>query len=119
MLLRRAATATPPRPDVARALARLVATDGSLRIAALAAELGCSRRHLSASFHSELGLAPKAYARILRFRRATALLDRGVGLARLAVESGYADQPHLNREFRALGGRTPVTFLQDRALAAA
>lgn len=76
MLLRRAATATPPRPDVARALARLVATDGSLRIAALAAELGCSRRHLSASFHSELGLAPKAYARILRFRRATALLDQ-------------------------------------------
>jgi len=34
----------------------------------------------------------------------------GVGLARVAAESGYADQPHLNREFRALGGPTPVTF---------
>lgn len=119
VLLRRAADATPPRADVARALARLVATDGTLRIATLAAELGCSRRHLSASFRSELGLAPKAYARILRFGRATELLARGVAPGRVAAEAGFADQPHLTAEFRALGGRTPVTFLQDRAPVAA
>lgn len=119
VLLPRAAAAAPPRPDVARALDRLVATNGSLRIAALAAELGCSRRHLSTSFHRELGLPPKAYARILRLCRATDLLERGVELARVAAVTGYADQPHLSGEFRALAGRTPVTFLQDRALAAA
>lgn len=118
-LIARVAEAAPPRPDVVRALGRLDATHGALPVASLAGELGCSRRHLSATFRAELGLPPKAYARVLRFRRATRLLAGGAELARVAALCGYADQPHLNREFRALAGRTPVTFVQDQALAAA
>ena len=34
-------------------------------------------------------------------------------------DCGFADQPHLNREFRALAGATPVTFVQDGTAAAA
>jgi len=45
------------------------------------------------------------------------LLERGVEIARVAAATGYADQPHLTPEFRALGGRTPGTFLQDRRAA--
>lgn len=118
-LLARAGSATSARPDVARAWRRLEQTGGGLSIAALAAELGCSRRHLSSAFAAELGLAPKAVARILRFRRAARLLEAGAELARVAAVCGYADQPHLNREFRALAGRTPGTFVQDRLPAAA
>lgn len=112
-LLARAAASAPPRPDVLRAWERLRQTDGSVAIGALADELSCSRRHLSASFRAEFGLSPKAYARVMRFRRATALLVDGVELARVAAVCGYADQPHLNREFRALAARTPGTFVQD------
>lgn len=115
-LLGRAAMAQALRPDVAYAYRRLRATHGTLPIATLAAELGCSRRHLSSAFRAELGLGPKAYARILRFRHATQLLAAGTEPARVAAVCDYSDQPHLNREFRVLGGRTPVTFIQDERL---
>jgi AraC-like DNA-binding protein len=32
----------------------------------------------------------------------------------LALDGGYADQPHLVREFRALTGHTPVGYLRAR-----
>jgi AraC-like DNA-binding protein len=118
LLLRRLKTAPSPRPDVAYAWSRLLATDGAVSVAQLCAELGCSRRHLSARFGDEVGLGPKAVARILRFRRATALLDdrrRAPTLADVAAISGFADQAHLTREFRAMAGVTPGAFrnLQD------
>jgi AraC-like DNA-binding protein len=120
LLLRRLKTAPSPRPDVAYAWSRLEATDGAVSVAQLCAELGCSRRHLSARFGDEVGLGPKAVARILRFQRATALLsDRARGapptLAEVAAASGFADQAHLTREFRAMAGVTPGAFpnLQD------
>ena len=115
----RLAGAPAPPPDAARAWARLQATAGGVRIGALAGELGCSRRHLAARFREHVGVPPKTVARILRFRRALTLLRGGAGLAATAQDCGFADQPHLNREFRALAGATPVTFVQDGTAAAA
>ena len=94
--------------------ARRGATDGS-PIGPLAAEVGWSRRHLAARWRRDVGLGPKAVARILRFEHAHRLVRGGRALADVAYECGYADQPHLNRDFRALAGATPreVTFVQD------
>ena len=63
------------------------------------------------------GSGPKAVARVLRFERALRLVREGRALADVAYDCGYADQPHLNRDFRALAGATPreVTFVQDAA----
>lgn len=109
-LLRRLRDAKAPRPDVAYAWSRLQATDGRVRVAALCRELGCSARHLSARFGEEVGLTPKAFSRVLRFERAVALLAGGVSPAEVSATCGFADQPHLNREFRALAGRPPAAF---------
>jgi AraC-like DNA-binding protein len=118
LLLARLEGAAPPRPDVAYAWSRLLETDGAVSVAQLCAELGCSRRHLSARFGDEVGLGPKAVARIMRFRRAMALLGEPRAtrsLAEVAAASGFADQAHLTREFRAMAGVTPGAFpnLQD------
>jgi AraC-like DNA-binding protein len=78
----------------------------------IADELGCSRRHLSDRFGTELGLPPKALGRVLRFQRAVGLLRGGGELADVAYTCGYADQPHFNRDFRALAGVTPTEFLR-------
>lgn len=110
-LARRLDRAQPPRPDVARALARLQRTHGAVPIAALADELSCSRRHLTTTFAAEVGLPPKAMARVLRFRRAVSLLRDGRPLADIAYACGYADQPHLNRDFRDLAGTTPTELV--------
>jgi AraC-like DNA-binding protein len=115
-LLRRAEAARPLPPDVTWAWRRLVQTGGGVAVAELAAELGCSRRHLTGRFGEELGLPPKVCASLLRFRRAVDALLRGgeAGLAAVAAACGYADQSHLNREFRRFAGATPGSLLAER-----
>jgi AraC-like DNA-binding protein len=104
-----------------RAWWRLQQSAERLSIGALAGELGVSRRNLELRFQRQIGLSPGSVARIARFQRAVGMLARPVGLLRTAVECGYADQPHFNREIRAMAGLTPTqlcAFLQDRTLAA-
>ena len=76
-----------------------------------------SRKRIVARFRREVGLAPKAVARLVRFERARALTERAErpDWARIAVECGYYDQSHLINDFRAVTGRTPATFFQDSA----
>jgi AraC-like DNA-binding protein len=85
-------------------------------VRALAAEVGWSRKHLAARFHEQVGLAPKALARVLRFRRALRLLG-GAGAQRsdVALRCGYYDQAHFNRDYRAFTGTTPGAWLRERA----
>jgi AraC-like DNA-binding protein len=119
----RLADAPAARPDIAWAWRRLCETEGRLRVGELARELRCSRRHLSARFAEQLGLPPKTIARLLRFGRAARLLGAGftaqpprdrasgrLGLAAIAVDCGYHDQPHLNRDFREFAGVSPTEF---------
>src|SRR5262245_9860208 len=110
-VLARAHAAPLLPPAVEFAWRRLRDTHGGAGVAELASELGCSRRHLSQRFGSEVGLPPKALARVLRFQRAVGLLRAGGELADVAYTCGYYDQPHFNRDFRALAGRTPSEFL--------
>jgi AraC-like DNA-binding protein len=101
----------PPLPtELEWAWRRLLATDGAVPIAALAGELGWSRRHLAARFREQIGLPPKAVARVLRFERAAERLRAGADLGRLALECGYYDQAHFNRDFRAFAGVTPTEY---------
>jgi AraC-like DNA-binding protein len=99
--------------DVAHAWQRLAAAHGAIGIAALADELGWSRRRFGERFREHVGLAPKTAARVLRFRRVLELLARedGPGLAAIAQASGYYDQAHLNRDFRAFTGGSPRAYL--------
>ena len=93
-------------------------------VQAVADEVGYSRRRLGALVRAEYGLAPKALQRLGRFEASRALLGR-VPLATVAHRCGYADQAHLAREWSALAGCAPTTwlreefpFLQDDGLAA-
>jgi len=89
---------------------------GAPRVAALADRLGWSRKRLARRFRIEFGLGPKALARIHRFRRARGLAAASPpDWADIAAACGYADQPHLVREFQALGGCTPTAWATGRA----
>jgi len=118
VLARRFATARPTSPGLLWAWRRLVETNGRVAIGALAEELAWSRKRIAARFREEVGLPPKAVARLLRFERARALAGR-LPWAEIAVECGYYDQSHLINDFRAVTGRTPETFFQDTVRAAA
>jgi AraC-like DNA-binding protein len=104
--------APEPSSGVTWAYHRLLATAGRVRVGALASELGWSRKRLAARFREEVGLPPKSLARVLRFRRAVRLLERDDrSLAELALDCGYFDQAHLNRDFRSFAGSTPTELL--------
>ncbi len=112
----RLADAPAPAAGVAWAWQRLNETGGCLGIGALAAEVGCSPRHLIAQFREQIGLPPKTVARVLRFQRAIRLLERddGARWAAIAHDCGYCDQAHFIRDFRAFAGRPPGEFLGRR-----
>ncbi|MFI6323266.1 helix-turn-helix domain-containing protein [Nonomuraea sp. NPDC050556] len=107
LLMERIHDAPELGPQVPWAWARLLESGGAVSVASLADALGWSHRHLVARFHDQVGLSPKAVARVVRFNRALSLLTPEVSLAELAAECGFYDQAHMNREFRALSGTTP------------
>lgn len=112
-IARRLEERAPASPDVAWAWRRLTETEGRLPIATVTAELGCSRRHLTTRFREQIGLAPKTFARILRFDRAVRRLgkDGNGSLAEIAHDCGYYDQSHFNRDFRDFAGLTPTELV--------
>lgn len=83
--------------------------DGSARIASLAAEVALSERQFQRVFRYRVGLTPKQYARIRRFRGTLAniLCAEPHTWGRVATDCGFADQAHLTREFTAFFGAPP------------
>jgi AraC-like DNA-binding protein len=102
-------------PEVAFAWRRLLDSDGGIPVHALAEETGWSRRHLASRFHSEIGLSPKAAARVLRFDRARRLLGRHdrPSLVDVANSCGYFDQAHLTRDWRQFAGCSPTVWMAE------
>jgi AraC-like DNA-binding protein len=113
------AVAPQAAPEVGWAWRQLLASGGTVRIADLAEQTGWSARHLTGRFRTEIGLTPKAAARVVRFTRARSLLVRNLtggsetGLAGLAAACGYFDQAHLAREFRSLAGCPPSQWVAE------
>jgi AraC-like DNA-binding protein len=112
----RIADAPEPSPGIAWAYQQLLASAGRVRVGVLASELGWSRKRLATRFREEIGLPAKSLARILRFRRAVRLMERDGdrSLGEIALDCGYFDQAHLNRDFRSFAGSTPTELLARR-----
>src|SRR4029453_17294987 len=92
---------TPPEAGVRVAARRLA---GGSSAADTADALGWPPRSLHRRCVAAFGYGPAVLRRVLRFRRALALLHAGVAPAEVAARTGYADQPHLSREVRAFSG---------------
>ncbi|HEX3714244.1 MAG TPA: DUF6597 domain-containing transcriptional factor [Trebonia sp.] len=108
-------------PAVAHAAARL--RDPAARAEDIAVQAGLSERQLRRRCHAAAGYGPKTLQRVFRFQRFVRLVDAATqppDLAGAAAAAGYADQPHLTRECRALAGCTPAELYRLRrpALAA-
>jgi AraC-like DNA-binding protein len=112
-----------PRSMTAAAV-ELIRREPTLSVRDLTRQLGWSERRLQRTFSSEVGIAPKTLARITRVQRAIRLgeLRPAWTWARIAASSGFTDQAHLIREFRALAGVTPTALraepqpIRDRLL---
>ncbi len=107
----RLGAAPEPEPLVVRVLEHIERGAGDLAITRIEELAGRSRSRLCAAFADAVGLPPKRYARIVRFRRALELLSAGAApLGDIALRCGYYDQPHMNAEFAAHAGLTPRDY---------
>ncbi len=99
----------PVDPRMLSFVQRVSSSGGGLRVHELARGLQLSRRQLERNVAATLGMSPKAFSRVVRYQRVLALkqCNPALGLTQLAYQSGYADQAHFNREFRAITGYTP------------
>lgn len=102
----------PLHSAVEWAAEQIVRFPDSARVGVLADETGLSARRFQALFRREIGVAPKAFARIRRFQSTLGRVRNGraTDFAVLATEMGYADQAHLIREFKAHSGFTPAQY---------
>ncbi len=113
----RAATLLRPHPfhDIGdrRVSAAATALRSGAPIADVAERTGLSGRQLERLFADHIGLSPRTFAQVWRFRRALKRIKgEGMSLAEAALASGYADQAHFTRTVRAFTGRTPTALLR-------
>ena len=103
-------------PEVVWLRRQLVDSGGRARVEPLMDETGWSRRLVTERFREQMGVSPKAFARVVRFTRAVRMMGSagpGWSLADLAMECGYYDQSHFTRDFVALAGCSPTEYLTE------
>jgi len=122
-LAERAPQAGPP-DDLARAIFTRIGSrrDFSQPVMAMLGDaFGLSERSVRRRCMEAFGYGPKTLDGILRFQRFLRLAARAgnVGIADLAADAGYADQPHLTRDARRLAGLTPAALRRQFASSSA
>jgi AraC family transcriptional regulator len=103
---------TPARQCVAAAVRLLDArsTDG-MRLGDLAADLGIDPSYLARAFRQQMSCTMSQYRRRLWVREAAHLLaSTDAPLSHVALTSGFADQSHLCRVFKAEMGLSPQVY---------
>lgn len=98
------------------AVALLAQPHGPTSVRALSDTIGISHKHLITQFDRSIGLPPKALQRIFRLNQLLYAIDptQPIHWAALAVEHGYYDQAHLNKEFLAFAGMSPTAYMAHR-----
>ncbi len=87
----------------------------NLSLSDLAAAFGMNPFHLLRLFKGEVGLPPHTFLLNARIERAKELLRANQPPARVAQETGFSDQSHFHRTFRAIVSATPGEY-QKRPL---
>ena len=123
----RAAPDTPRPPWLAAVIDHIGSSLGDpLSVTELASRANISPSHLAHAFPRVMGCTVGAYIRVARIRAAAAALrEPGLSIQEIAYRTGFYDQAHLCRAFKAAHGVTPgdyrTTVLPrgDRAVSAA
>ncbi len=98
------------------ALNRIFDTQGNVQVREIADALSITERQLERLFKKFVGVSPKFYARIIRFSHIFNLMQQGdKSWVDVALGSGFYDQSHFIRNFKAFSGEDPSAYLFDEA----
>jgi methylphosphotriester-DNA--protein-cysteine methyltransferase len=113
--LRRLSDDAGEEASISRLLERIRTTHGVQSIMAWASDHAIDPRTLERRFVARMGMTPKQYARIVRFKNSYSRLGvQRPGQRRTYLES-YYDESHFNREFRHFLGTSPANWTNENA----
>lgn len=108
---------SPPSRILSNSLTLIQKMHGNMKISELAKVNNCSERYVGRIFQDAVGISPKTYCEIVRMQASLneILTTKPKSLIQIAIAYGYFDQPHMNRAYQKLLGRTAsdMRFFDD------
>lgn len=98
-----------------KAIALVFSTNGMISVAGICNAAGTSERQLERLFKRYIGLSPKFYARIIRFSYIFQVVrEKEMSGIELGLESGFYDQSHFIKNFKAFTGEDPSHYFFEQ-----
>lgn len=99
---------------IARCLQTISGSSDPVTVKQLTTETSLSQRQLSRRFQRAVGLSPMEYIGVNRFINSLKHLKKypDASLTSVAYESGYYDQAHFIRDYKAYTGHTPGELIR-------
>jgi AraC-like DNA-binding protein len=112
--LRKAVSINLRRSRVYEVLQRMQKSRASIN--EVMAHVPISRRQLERKFQLEVGITPAILKQLQQVKKARSLisLNPQASLAQVAVDAGFYDQAHFNRQFQKITGQTPGQYRQKK-----
>lgn len=114
-------TLTKIRPEnftempIEKAIAVIFSEKGLISVADICDAAATSERQLERLFKKYIGLSPKFYSRIIRFSYVFQVVqEREMNGIELGLESGFYDQSHFIKNFKAFTGEDPSRYFFDQ-----
>jgi len=103
------------KPDrlISAAVHKIYAAKGIIKIKELAGALYISHDAFEKRFRKVVGSSPKQFSSIVRMKSVVNQEQQTGMLTDIALNAGYFDQPHFNKEFKLFTGQTPTDFFKS------
>lgn len=100
---------------VASTSIQILKSGGLTSVKCLMQHASLSERRLEQCFSNTMGVSPKLYSRLTRFKKAKRLLtQKHESLTTVALESGYYDHSHFVHDFKKFAGVSPTTYIASQ-----
>jgi AraC-like DNA-binding protein len=103
-------------PAVEYALAQIIRQPDQINFARMNQNIGYSPKHFIGMFKRQVGIAPKAYLKIIRFQKAIGEIEerREVKWTDISQDCGFSDQAHFINDFKFFSGFTPEEYVRRK-----
>ena len=105
-------------PVAKNAIYNILVNKGNISVSELSRIVDTSKRQLRRKFERWVGVSPKAFCRIIRFKNVLRMVRSGpkCNWLSIALDGGYYDQSHFIHEFNSYYGLNPSDFLRSKNL---
>lgn len=103
-------------PAVQYALLEIIRRPDQINLARMNQNIGYSQKHFIAMFKGQVGIAPKAYLKIIRFQKAISEIEerKEINWAIISQDCGFYDQAHFINDFKFFSGFTPEEYVRRK-----